>query len=224
MRMLVLLALAVPACAHGTPRAQAPVELALGRQDEAYLAADEIRTLSLESPGGPLLVSCGITGEGSYARVEVHQGADLLGKGGCGDRIRIADAPAGPLTLTVRAFGNPGSLRLLADRAPPEPLAVDPRAGDPPEAELAAALKSRDEAALDALLMDDFSASMAGETLDKRAFVAAAGRDPAEAEPKDVRARIHGQTAAVTLTLGSRAVTDTWVLDGGRWRLLARQR
>jgi hypothetical protein len=115
-------------------------------------------------------------------------------------------------------------MRLVADRAPVDPSVVDAPSGDPPEAALATALRSADDAALDQLLMDDFSVTLGGRPLDRRAYQDAVGRDPSiAAEPRDVRTRVHGQTALVTLALGAAVVTDTWVSDGGRWRLLARQ-
>ena len=76
--------------------------------------------------------------------------------------------------------------------------------------------------------MDDF-AFTAQQVLDKRAFIDSALREPAfdSFELRDVRVRPHGGTAAVTLVAdlhgATLAVTDTWVNDGGHWRLLARQ-
>jgi ketosteroid isomerase-like protein len=101
--------------------------------------------------------------------------------------------------------------------------------GDPPEQELFAALQRRDAQALDALLMDDFSFT-AAQVVDKSAFIAAALRDPPfeSFELRDVRVHAHGDAAAVTLTADLRGgpvlgVTDTWIREAGRWRLLARQ-
>ena len=223
MRKLVLAVAASFACAHA-PATPTVVPLTLSREDESYLAADDVRTLSLESPGGPLLVTCRMTGEGSYAKVEVRHGADVLGRGTCGDKIRIVDAPVGPLSLSVRAFNGPGQLRLVADRAPVDPASTDVPSGDPPESALAAALKTRDEAALDGFLMDDFTASVSGKSLDRRGYLDAIAQNPAMiGDPGNMRTRAHGPTALVTLTLGSTPATDTWVSDGGRWRLLARQ-
>jgi hypothetical protein len=222
MRKLGVVLLA-GACAHAPPP-RAPVALTLGTQNESYLAADELRTFSLESPGGHLLVTCRMTGEGAYARIEVRHGADVIGRGTCGDRIRIVDAPAGALSIAARVYGGPGSLRLVADQAQVDPTNVEVPSGDPPEAALATALRAGDEAALDGLLMDDFSVTLGGKPLDKRGYLEAVARDRSIAsEPRDVRTRVHGQTALVTSAVGSATVTDTWVSDGGRWRLLARQ-
>lgn len=223
MRPIALALLLAAACAHAT-QPPAVVPLALGREDDSYLAADEVRQLSLDSPGGPLLVTCRMSGEGSYAKVEVRRGPDVLGRGTCGDKIRIVDAPTGQLDLSVRAFGAPGALHLVADRAPVDAAATDAPSGDPPENALAAALKARDETALDGFLMDDFSANVGGKMLDRRGYPDAAAQNPAMiADPANLRTRAHGQTALVTLTLGGAPATDTWVSEGRRWRLLARQ-
>lgn len=221
MRKL-LVALAATGCVHAS---SAPTRrsLASGEEAEAYLAADEVRTLSLESTGEPLVLTCSMTGEGSYARVEIHGATDVLARGTCGDRIVLRNAPAGALSVAVRAYGGPGLLRVAA--GPLEEQVVEASSGDPPEGALSAALKRRDEAALDALLMDDFTARLGGASLDKRAFLDAVRREPApEGDPTDIRFRVHGLTAIATFAQGSTVITDTWVSDGGRWRLLARQR
>jgi len=171
-------------------------------------------------------VNCGITGEGAYAHVEVRRAGEIVARGMCGDNIDARDLPAGPVTVVLLVLSAPGELHLVADAIGPEALSVQ---GDPPEQELFAALQRRDAQALDALLMNDFSFT-AVQVLDKPAFIAAALRDPPfeSFELRDVQVHAHGDSAAVTLTADLRGgpvlgVTDTWIREAGRWRLLARQ-
>jgi hypothetical protein len=91
------------------------------------------------------------------------------------------------------------------------------------------AVPRRDANALDALLMQDFSFT-AVQVLDKPAFIAAALREPPfeSFELRAVQVHAHGDSAAVTLTADLHGgpvlgVTDTWIREAGRWKLLARQ-
>jgi hypothetical protein len=217
------------ACAQPRPIPPPPSrDWPLAKTFEAYLAADERLALRIDAPAGALRVNCGITGEGAYAYVEVRRGGEgeIVARGTCGDNIDARDLPAGPVTVVLLVLNAPGQLHLVADAIGPEALSVQ---GDPPEQELFAALQRRDAQALDALLMNDFSFT-AMQVLDKPAFIAAALRDPPfeSFELRDVQVHAHGDAAAVTLTADLRGgpvlgVTDTWIREAGRWKLLARQ-
>ncbi|HXN84132.1 MAG TPA: nuclear transport factor 2 family protein [Myxococcales bacterium] len=215
------------ACAQPRPIPPPPSrDWPLAKIFEAYLAADERLALRIDAPAGALRVNCGITGEGAYAHVEVRRAGEIVARGMCGDNIDARDLPAGPVTVVLLVLSAPGELHLVADAIGPEALSVQ---GDPPEQELFAALQRRDAQALDALLMNDFSFT-AVQVLDKPAFIAAALRDPPfeSFELRDVQVHAHGDSAAVTLTADLRGgpvlgVTDTWIREAGRWRLLARQ-
>jgi hypothetical protein len=105
------------ACAHA-PRNEAPVEWPLGKQFEAYVAADDSRALRFEAPGGPLRIVCNVTGEGSYARFALRRLDDSeVVSGACGDKLDLRDLPAGPYTVFLLVISGPGVLHFTA--APP---------------------------------------------------------------------------------------------------------
>ncbi len=104
------------ACAHA-PRNDAPVEWPLGKQFEAYVAADDSRALRIELPGGPMRIVCNVTGEGSYARFTLRRGDSEVASGACGDKLDFRDLPAGPYTVFLLVISAPGVLHFTA--APP---------------------------------------------------------------------------------------------------------
>jgi hypothetical protein len=215
------------ACAQSRPIPPPPTQdWPLAKIFVAYLAADERLGLRINAPPGALRVNCGIRGEGAYAHVEVSRGGEVVARGTCGDNIDARDLPGGPVTVVLLVLGGPGRLHLVADAIGPEAVSVQ---GGPPEQELFAALQRRDAQALEELLMDDFSFTGV-QVLDKPAFIAGALRDPPfeSFELRDVQVHAHGDSAAVTLTADLHGgpilgVTDTWIREAGRWRLLARQ-
>src|SRR5205085_2394999 len=69
MRRPAIVAALALGCAHRPIEPPPAVDWPAGKEFDAYLAADERRALSIDQPGGGLRVTCGITGEGSYARV-----------------------------------------------------------------------------------------------------------------------------------------------------------
>ena len=225
MRRPAIVAALALGCAHRPIEPPPAVDWPAGKEFNAYLAADERRALSIDQPGGGLRVTCGITGEGSYARVDIRRGAEVLAKGSCGDKIDVRDLPPGPVTVVLLVIGGAGNLHLNA-----LPLGAEsmPPQGDPPESDLLSAMKRRNVNDLDALLMDDFAYTPPdGLPVDKRAFLDSfPDMDPFKIREGQIRA--HGDAATVTLVLEREgvpaiSVTDTWVRDGARWRLLARQ-
>ncbi len=104
------------ACAHA-PRVEQPLDWPLGKQFEAYVAADDSRTLRIEAPGGPMRIVCSVTGEGSYARFALSRGEGEVLNGVCGDKLDLRDLPKGQYTMFVLVIGAPGVLHVTA--APP---------------------------------------------------------------------------------------------------------
>lgn len=204
-------------CAVAPPRPVTALQWPLDKEYESYVAADDSRVLLVEAPAGVLRFSCAVRGEGAYARVVVKSGDLVLTRGTCGGSTDLKDLPAGPVRAEALMVGGAGVLRMTFTPGPRD-AAVE-AVGKPPEDALFSALQRRDTAALDALLTDDFP--------DKAAFIQREGGFQSY-ELSDLQVRFHGDAASVTLVASFPAaqsvrVSDTWVRDNGRWRLLSRQ-
>ena len=104
------------ACAHA-PRAEGPVDWPLGKQFEAYVAADDSRTLRFEVPGGPMRIFCSVTGEGAYAKFALRRGEGEVVSGDCGEKLDLRDLPKGQYTMSLLVLVAPSVLHVTV--APP---------------------------------------------------------------------------------------------------------
>jgi hypothetical protein len=205
------------ACVHAPPKPVEPERWPLEKEYESYVNADDTRVLLIDAPAGTLRFQCAVRGEGSYARVVVQSGDRVLTKGACGGMTDIKDVPAGQVRAEALMVGGAGVLRMTFT---PRPQDVPVEAmGRPPEEALFSALGKRDGPALDALLADEFPA--------RAAFIQQQGGFDSF-ELLEVQVRMYGDAASVTLVANfagrpSQRITDAWVREGGRWRLLSRQ-
>lgn len=95
------------------------------------------------------------------------------------------------------------------------------------------AISEQDWAALDAILSDDLThVHMPGRMEDKPAYLAGIKGRRRKTERHDLTVRVYGSTAVMTGVMINRPangepvkamVTQTWVEDGGRWRLVSFQ-